>query len=418
MKQAAERFAVASAPALDVLAGGGESLDPFSVIREAEAMGRFVEDRWYRADHDEHAFPDIARQALDLHAPRHLDPAKVTAWALATDDFPEQADVGSRFGEPSLTLYSGEGFQIDLLFWLDGTTSIHRHMFSGAFRLLLGSSLHSEFCFATQRRVNSRLQLGDLRLTRVELLEEGATRSILAGNGLIHSAFHLDRPSVTLVIRTREEPDTAPQYQYHRPGIALDEGAQGAAFRKRIQLLRMLQRLKHPAFADSMRTLLRRSNLETTVRLLLHTELMGAEGMREELANQAPRFRSDFDWLLPAFDHVQRTGALVTWRRVLDRLDLRFLLGLVLSSPGRKHIVRLVQQRHGHDAVPRIVSCVRQVVEIQRQVSELPAIVDRNLGEPDLATLERVLADGARESGDDASLERFRESALLRELLA
>ena len=135
--------------------------------------GRFVEERWRRANRDEHAFPEIALEAMALHAPSEVDPGEVTAWALEADALTVQADLHSRFGEPSLTIYSGEGFRVDLLFWLDGTTTIHRHRFSGAFRVLLGSSLHSEFNFTMQRRVNSRLQLGALRMTRAELLEPG-----------------------------------------------------------------------------------------------------------------------------------------------------------------------------------------------------------------------------------------------------
>ena len=176
---------------------------------------------------------------------------------------------------------------------------------------------------------------------------------------------------MTLVIRTEREPEAGPQFEYHRPGIALDGERPRVVFRKRVQLLRMLRRLRHPSFSGSMAMMLDRSDLEETARLLVHTDLMAAAGMREQLVRQEARFGEDHPWLLAAFDHLQRIHTQILWRRVLAQVELRFLLGLVLSSPGRANMVQLVQQRHGDDPVPRIVRCVRKLVEIQREFPDL-----------------------------------------------
>ncbi|MFN2514442.1 MAG: hypothetical protein ABR568_23900, partial [Pyrinomonadaceae bacterium] len=53
---------------------------------------------------------------------------------------PHQYDVEGRFGNPPITLFAGPRFHIDVYYWLDGTTSIHQHSFTGAFQVLLGSS--------------------------------------------------------------------------------------------------------------------------------------------------------------------------------------------------------------------------------------------------------------------------------------
>jgi hypothetical protein len=37
------------------------------------------------------------------------------------------------------------GTRIEALFWVDGTTSIHQHSFSGAFQVLAGKSIHSRY---------------------------------------------------------------------------------------------------------------------------------------------------------------------------------------------------------------------------------------------------------------------------------
>ena len=98
-------------------------------------------------------------------------------------------------------MYRGRGFYIDVLFWLDGTTNIHQHGFWGAFQVLAGSSVHCRFGFDLAEEINHRLRIGKLRLLETELLGLGAIRKILGGELFIHSLFHLDRPSVSIVIR-------------------------------------------------------------------------------------------------------------------------------------------------------------------------------------------------------------------------
>jgi len=128
----------------------------------------------------------------------------------------------SCFGQPSLLLHRGHRFAIEVLFWLDGTNVIHQHLFSGAFHVLQGSSVHSRFEFRAGSRVNSGMWLGDVVLTGVELLRRGDTRPIRAGSAGIHSLFHLDRPSVTLLVRTLNEADRQPQLAFVRPFLAFD----------------------------------------------------------------------------------------------------------------------------------------------------------------------------------------------------
>jgi hypothetical protein len=53
-------------------------------------------------------------------------------------------------------------------------------------------------------------------------MRTGDVRQILSGDRFIHSLFHLDRPSVTMVVRTKHDSGTDPQYSYFPPGIAYD----------------------------------------------------------------------------------------------------------------------------------------------------------------------------------------------------
>src|SRR4051794_26155989 len=94
-----------------------------------EKLGAAVERQWQAIDRDERAFPEIAVRAISEADPqRNLGYLEAIREALTGRLLP-QADPEASFGEPPLTLYTGGGFFIDLLFWLDGTTSIHQHAF-------------------------------------------------------------------------------------------------------------------------------------------------------------------------------------------------------------------------------------------------------------------------------------------------
>lgn len=167
-------------------------------------LGRRVRERWQAADFSLAAFPDIAQAALEENPPaKRVGLTALTRAFLRDDEQPFQTASG--FGQPELVVFDDPRFYIQLLFWLDGTTQIHQHEFSGAFHVLQGSSLHAEFAFANVRPVTAHFRLGDLQLTGTELLETGRTVPITSGAGSIHSLFHLDTPSVTVVVRTHSE---------------------------------------------------------------------------------------------------------------------------------------------------------------------------------------------------------------------
>jgi len=181
-------------------------------------LGSLVEHRWRNQNYDDEIFPEIAAEALaETNPNKHVNPWDIIQWLNKTTQLPEQRDVDGKFGNPPITLYDGPGFFIDVYYWLDGTTSIHQHAFCGAFQVLLGSSILSQYGFEERRRINAHFSTGQMTLNGVELLEEGAVRQIFPGRQYIHSLFHLDRPSATIIIRTRQSPSGLPQYHYLKP---------------------------------------------------------------------------------------------------------------------------------------------------------------------------------------------------------
>ncbi|MBG7608496.1 MAG: hypothetical protein IZT59_10770, partial [Verrucomicrobia bacterium] len=186
-----------------------------------EKLGRTVLERWRQQNFSLEAFPELARIAIDEAPPsENVDIEEMIHEFLVNDEQPFQSQSG--FGQPELVAFNDTRFYIQILFWMEGTTEIHQHEFSGAFHVMQGSSVHSEFDFVDARVVTPHIRIGELRMKQIELLETGRTVPITSGRECIHSLFHLDTPSVTVVIRTHHDPGTGPQYNYLPPHIAIN----------------------------------------------------------------------------------------------------------------------------------------------------------------------------------------------------
>lgn len=345
-------------------------------------LGSLVEQRWRDESYNEEVFPEIAEQALAETAPHgQVDPWDVIRWLNTTTELPEQRDIPGMFGNPPVTLYNGPRFYIDIYYWLDGTTSIHRHAFCGAFQVLQGSSIHSQYDFNEQRRINEHCLVGEITLTKVELLETGAIRQILPGARYIHSLFHLERPSVSLVIRTQQVPSVLPQYDYHKPYLALNPFFQSAALIKRFQAASLLLSMKHPQADDLIGELLSCSDFQTAFAVielafnhLANNQLEKAFGLSTgkkrfegllEIARQ--RHGELADLILPVIEERQRQKNIIQRRGEVTSHDHRFFLALLLNVPDRERVLELVGQRFpACDPVEQIVEWVEELAATRR----------------------------------------------------
>lgn len=219
-------------------------MDPFF-----KALGQSVLTAWKAENFSLPAFPGIALRALEENPPaEQVDVGGLIRDFLLNDEQPFQTASG--FGQPELVVFDDPRFYIQILFWLDGTTQIHQHGFSGAFHVLAGSSLHSEFVFENPRPITAHFRLGDLQLKHTELLQSGRTVPITSGGACIHSLFHLETPSLTVVVRTHSDPGTGPQFTYLPPHVAMDPFFTDSLTTRRTQLLDVLEQTGDPAYAD------------------------------------------------------------------------------------------------------------------------------------------------------------------------
>ena len=327
-------------------------------------LGRTVYDRWHRADFSLPAFPGIASAALEERPPSaQVDLARLMRAFLLEDEQPFQSSSG--FGQPELIVHDNPRFYIQLLFWLDGTTDIHQHGFSGAFHVLEGSSIHCEYGFERVRPVTARFRTGTLRLRRAALLERGTTVPILSGNGCIHSLFHLETPSVTVVIRTHSDPGTDPQFTYLPPRVALDPAQNDPLTLRRKQLLDVLEQTGDPAYAKLVLGMVRTLDLERGFFILqngiAHLRALGAWDAvwKAFVARHGAKAKP----LLPTLEEIIRRDALVALRGGITDADHRFFLALLLNLGERERILRMIGKRYPGSPLKTLCRWAEELVE-------------------------------------------------------
>jgi hypothetical protein len=323
-------------------------------------LGEELELRWRQRDYARGAFPDLAVASLEnADEIEAIGAWDVLRWIARAPALPAQQDPRSQFSDLAITLYDAPRFYVSALMWLDGTTTIHQHGFSGAFRVLAGGSLHTRYRFEEQRPVNDSFRLGMLTRERVELLTTGIVRPIVSGEVFIHSLFHLDRPSVTLIVRTKGDEATRPQWSYCAPGIAFDPFFEDHVTTKRLEAVSVLLSLEANAADAELRQMLTASDLQTTFNILsalFHQiatnplkRAFGAdtgERFARLVAEARKRHGSVIDLFEQAFREQRRQHEIVGIRGSLTSPEHRFLLALLLNVPDRDVVLELIAQRY------------------------------------------------------------------------
>jgi len=311
-----------------------------------EKLGRTVLGRWRQQNFSLEAFPEIARIAIEEASPsEEVDLEEMIHEFLANDDQPFQSQSG--FGQPELVVFNDPRFYIQILFWLEGTTEIHQHEFSGAFHVMKGSSVHSKFDFVEARSVTPHIRIGDLRMKEIELLETGRTVPITSGRECIHSLFHLDTPSVTVVVRTHHDPGTGPQYNYLPPHIAIDPVHVDALTTRRKQLLDVLETLNDPSYATLVGEMVESLDFERGFSILNHAmaRLQDLDEWEPVLATFQKRHGELAKGVPETLAECLRRETISRMRHYIDHSEHRFFLALLMNVRNRKDIDALITQR-------------------------------------------------------------------------
>jgi hypothetical protein len=196
--------------------------------------------------------------------------------------------------------------------------------------------------------VTARFRTGELKLRETALLPTGTTVQIASGSDCIHSLFHLETPSVTIVVRTHSDPGTDPQFTYLPPHVALDPIQNDTLTLRRKQLLDVLEQTGDPSYPELVLRLIGELDLERGFFILQngigHLRSLGvwetiwAAFVKKHGAKARP--------LLPTLEEIVRRDAIVAMRAMVTDPDLRFFLALLLNIPDRKQILEMIADRY------------------------------------------------------------------------
>src|SRR5437016_10728484 len=91
-------------------------------------LGDLAFQLWRKFSFDHRCFPQVAIEALTEHPPHsQLSLTDIVELGMFADPMLEQFDIAAQFGQPPLTVYRGNDFHIEVLFWTDGLPAVHDH---------------------------------------------------------------------------------------------------------------------------------------------------------------------------------------------------------------------------------------------------------------------------------------------------
>ena len=338
-------------------------------------LGDNILQLWKRENFSLEKFPQIATAALVKQPPaKRVDLPALMRDFLLNEHHPAQTD--SPFGEPELVVYNHARFYIQLLFWMDGTTAIHQHAFSGAFHVMHGSSIHAHYSFEKARPITPYMSVGDVRMTQIEILETGRTVPIASGHATIHSLFHLDSPSITVVVRTQHDPGTGPQFNYHPPHMAIDPSHSDLLTMRRTQLLDVLEAAEDQGYAELVLEMLADLDFERGFYILRHC--MEYLQQLDEWDTAIKLFKKKHGPLAAGVaatlqEEVRRNN-IKAMRASIIEPEHRFFLALLMNAPTRADLLKLIAQRFGKQSPLDIV--LRWAEELMEGSDEGVAILD------------------------------------------
>ncbi|GGU96800.1 hypothetical protein GCM10010275_38720 [Streptomyces litmocidini] len=322
--------------------------------------------RWRQADNTPESFPAIAARAIsDGLAREPVTGDDVLHWVLDGAELPFQPRLDETFGQPPVTLYHDGEFQLDALYWVQSSTDVHGHGFSGAFAVLDGQSVHTRFEFSETHRVDDHFMIGRVVATDAELLDVGAVHEIHEGPALIHSVVHLGCPSVTLVARTCGHSAPTPEYAYFPPAIALDPSKNDPLRTRTVQLVRMLIRSGASGLGRTVEALITRCDVHTA---FLVVRELSRNAAASALVHAALGW-SDARWpgvAGPFGDAVEaelrHVGAVTMLHRIAEP-DHRVVLGALAALDEPSQLRRFLRKYAAAETDSLIADFVRAVKE-------------------------------------------------------
>jgi len=170
-------------------------------------------------------------------------------------------------------------------------------------------------------------------------------RPIHSGDRLIHQLFHLEAPSVTIVVRTFVDRHHLPQYKYLLPGLAVDPDDRDSTRARRLVLLGAMAKGQIEGLREFSIKLIESCDPETAFSVFSFLTARKVDGaLLDELVHLARRRHGDIAELFRRVCEEERRTRIVTnLRAKVSDPKARFLLALLMLMPDRDSILETIQ---------------------------------------------------------------------------
>lgn len=304
-------------------------------------LGESLEDTWLCAGRHEEIFPEVARDVLSkLPSSTGFDrDAFVDAVLGRRGSATLQLAPPEAFAQPGITMFHGDGFVVEVYYWLSSVSAIHNHPFCGAFTVLEGHSVHARYEVSSLVPAGGRALVGEVSLAELERLEAGEVRLFsLVRHPLVHALIHVPVPSISMVVRTTR---TEGYLRYLPPAVVLPMEAPGDPLARQLALVHAMGRANDPAHERALASMLRAADFETAVRLLspIWPGSDDAEGWLDELR---PRLGDGVDTIARSLDRALRQNEANRLREQLHDPELRLVATALMFAERREHVFSLL----------------------------------------------------------------------------
>jgi hypothetical protein len=368
------------------------------MIDSLRTLAARIDREWKAAGSKVAAFPAIAARVLEEAQPhREYDLGSLAEWTLSQRTFPSACNPFGPLGPPAFTIWSDGRFFANVYAYTTPEVVIHDHDFAGAFINLSGTTIHATYEFPDAERIAPEVHVGELAVRDVEVVRQGDVRRIDPGRRFIHQVWHVDQPTVVLVIRTGPLPAPARrQFQYLHAGFATEvfrDGAMSLDAPERFRYTRkMVEALRGSSDGgiDYLKSLLQRERPWDAVwHFLDNWRHLRAHGALDDLLRLGIRHQGAW------FAGVAEAGSeldlftSIQWPNVRleeDRITLALLMTLRGWQPMREWLERLLP---GAAPEERFAASLRRLGE--------EGVIPLQLGPPGAAMLSCILkSDGKR----------------------
>lgn len=252
--------------------------------------------------------------------------------------------------------------------------------FSGAFGVLHGSSINAEYHFEQTEKMNHHFSFGKLTPTAMSKLHTGSVQSIYSGKRFIHSVFHLQNPTISIVVRTYQDDDAMPQFEYRGKRIRLVEYL-SPEFTKKIQALRFTYQTHLKKFETYFKNIFYDLPLDERYWLLraFFTQLQSIDALWQAIdASDEAHHQA----MLKAIHEEELIYRALTERKKIQAPTVKYFLALLINLPCFTDLIQFI---HTYEDVPAshfINECLTQLSHLGYKTPEVDCQLLSNTPKP------------------------------------